>query len=157
MTNNDIIISIRYTLHLKNSEVVELFALAGEEISNLDTVAILKRDDEDGHLPCSDEQLHNFLDGLIVKNRGPKDGPAPKINKRRIDNNMILRKLRIAFTLKDTDVIDILKLTNFRMSKGELGAMARKRIHPNYTECGDQFMRNFLRGLTLKLRPKDLN
>ncbi|MCC6375065.1 MAG: DUF1456 family protein, partial [Moraxellaceae bacterium] len=36
--------------------------------------------------------------------------------------------------------------------KHELGAIFRKEGHHNYRECGDQFLRNFLKGLTLSLR-----
>lgn len=143
---------IRYALHMKNSEVKELFELADMEITLPQVVSLLKKEEQEGFEACTPEQLHAFLDGLITKRRGKKDGPAPKINRSRIDNNMILRKLRIAFELRDTDVIATLKLTGFNLSKAELGAMSRRKKHHNYTACGDQVLRNFLRGLVLKYR-----
>jgi uncharacterized protein YehS (DUF1456 family) len=36
----------------------------------------------------------------------------------------------------------------FRVSVPEVTAMMRAPDHKNYRECGDQFLRNFLRGLT---------
>ena len=67
-------------------------------------------------------------------------------------NNDILKKLRVALKLKDTDVIDILKLVDFKMSKAELNALYQKEDHPNYQECGDQVLRNFLNGLVIYKR-----
>jgi uncharacterized protein YehS (DUF1456 family) len=67
-------------------------------------------------------------------------------------NNDILKKLRVALKLKNTDIIEILKLVDFRISESELGALFRKEDHPNYKECGDQILRNFLNGLVIHLR-----
>lgn len=67
-------------------------------------------------------------------------------------NNDILKKLRVALSLKDTDIIEILKLSEFDMSKAELSALFRNEDHPNYKECGDQVLRKFLNGLITKMR-----
>ena len=67
-------------------------------------------------------------------------------------NNDILKKLRVALKLRDDDVINILKLVNFDLSKSELSALYRKEDHPNYKECGDQLLRNFLNGLIIHMR-----
>ena len=64
-------------------------------------------------------------------------------------NNDILKKLRIALKLRDEDIIEILKLVDFQVSKSELGALFRAEDHPNYKECGDQLLRNFLNGLII--------
>ena len=67
-------------------------------------------------------------------------------------NNDIFKKLRVALKLRDDDIIDILKLVDFKIGKSELGAFFRKEDHPNYMECGDQILRNFLNGLVIYLR-----
>lgn len=67
-------------------------------------------------------------------------------------NNDILKKLRIALSLKDFEIIEILKLVEFEMTKTELSALFRKDDHPNYKECGDQVLRKFLNGLIIKNR-----
>lgn len=67
-------------------------------------------------------------------------------------NNDILKKLRVALKLRDDQIEEILKLVDFNMSKSELGAFFRKEDHPNYIECGDQVLRNFLNGLVIHLR-----
>lgn len=67
-------------------------------------------------------------------------------------NNDIFKKLRVALMLRDDEIVDILKLVDFKISKSELGAFFRKEDHPNYMECGDQVLRNFLNGLVIHLR-----
>lgn len=75
-------------------------------------------------------------------------------------NNEILKKLRVALMLRDDEIVDILELVDFRISKSEIGAFCRKEGHPKYQPCGDQVLRNFLNGLVIHLRgtreqPKD--
>jgi len=67
-------------------------------------------------------------------------------------NNDVFKKLRVALKLRDEDIIGILALVDFKMSKTELSAFFRKEDHPNYMECGDQVLRNFLNGLVIHLR-----
>ena len=67
-------------------------------------------------------------------------------------NNDIFKKLRVALKLRDDDIVKILELVDFRISKSELGAFFRKEDHPKYMECGDQILRNFLNGLVIHLR-----
>lgn len=67
-------------------------------------------------------------------------------------NNDIFKKLRVAHKLRDNDIVNILKLVDFRITKSELNAMFRREDHPNYMECGDQVLRNFLNALIIHLR-----
>src|SRR5690606_2638992 len=69
-----------------------------------------------------------------------------------VNNNDIFKKLRVALQLRDEEIVDILQLVDFRISKAELGAFFRSEDHPNYKECGDQILRNFLNGLVIHLR-----
>ena len=71
-------------------------------------------------------------------------------------NNDILKKLRVALKLRDDEIVEILKLANFNVTRTELGALFRREDHPNYKPCGDQLLRNFLDGLIIHLRePKE--
>lgn len=75
-------------------------------------------------------------------------------------NNDIFKKLRVALQLRDDQIVEIMQLVDFRISKPELGAFFRNEDHPKYMECGDQILRNFLNGLVIYLRgtkenPKD--
>lgn len=67
-------------------------------------------------------------------------------------NNDVFKKLRVALMLRDDEIVEILKLADFKISKSELSAFFRKDDHPNYRECGDQVLRNFLNGLVMHLR-----
>lgn len=69
-----------------------------------------------------------------------------------LTNNDIIKKLRVALQLKDTDIIDILKLVDFKISKTELSAFFRSEDHPNYKKLEDQILRNFLNGLVIYKR-----
>ena len=155
MINNDVLRSIRYMLDLGDGKVVEIIRLAdpGFAIDKEDVQAFLKRDDDPGHVACSDRVLAHFLDGLIVHYRGRKEGEAPRPVDKRIDNNLVLKKLRVAFELKDVDMHQAFANAGFPVSKPELSALFRQLGHKNYRPCGDQMLRNFLKGLTLRLRP----
>lgn len=67
-------------------------------------------------------------------------------------NNDIFKKLRVALMLRDDQIVEILELVDFRISKSELGAFFRDEKHENYMECGDQVLRNFLNALVIHLR-----
>lgn len=69
-----------------------------------------------------------------------------------MNNNDIFKKLRVALQLRDDQIVEIMQLVDFRISKAELGAFFRNEDHPNFMECGDQVLRNFLNGLVIHLR-----
>jgi uncharacterized protein YehS (DUF1456 family) len=69
-----------------------------------------------------------------------------------LSNNDILKKLRVALALRNDDIIAILKLVDFEISKGALGDLFRNPDHPGYEEAGDQILRNFLNGLIIYKR-----
>lgn len=70
-------------------------------------------------------------------------------------NNDILKKLRVALKLRDEDIIQVLKLAEFTVTKSEVNALFRSEDHPNYKECGDQLLRNFLNGLIIYMRGQE--
>lgn len=73
-----------------------------------------------------------------------------------LTNNDIIKKLRVALELRDDDIVEILALVDFKISKSELGAFFRKEDHPKYMDLQDQILRNFLNGLVIYKRgPRD--
>lgn len=154
MTNNDILRRLRYTLNINDSTMIEIFKLADHEIEQSNLTGLLKKEDEEGFVNCSDDVLGYFLDGLILHKRGRKEIKPGETRKSdsRLTNNTILKKLRIALELKEDDMLGILKLANVDISKSELTALFRKEGHKNYKECGDQFLRKFLKGLSIRYR-----
>ena len=151
MTNNDILRRIRYIFDVNDSKMISIFAKAGHEVTRKEISDWLKKDDEPTFQNLSDTQLAIFLNGFINEKRGRKDGPQPEPEKR-LNNNIIFMKLKIALNLKAEDVLAIMALTEFRMSKHELSAFFRKVGHKHYRECKDQILRNFIKGLQLKYR-----
>lgn len=153
MLNNDILRSVRYMLNLNNDQMVAILALTGTEVLPAQIATWVKKEDEEGFSNCPDIVMAQFLNGLIYFRRGKDDSkPAPKVE-RKITNNIVLKKLRIAFELKSDDVLNILTEQTFRISMPEITAMMRNPDHKNYRECGDQFLRYFLRGLTQRIKP----
>ena len=152
MINNDVLRSVRYMLDLSDAKVVQVIQLSGLDV-DLDTIrAYLKKDEEEGYLECDDEVLAHFLDGLIFHLRGKDDSRPAQPIELPVTNNMVLKKLRVAFELKEEDLHEILQSVDFPVSKPELSALFRKFGHSNYRTCGDQLLRNFLKGLTQRVR-----
>ena len=69
-----------------------------------------------------------------------------------LTNNDILKKLRVALKMRDDDIVKVLSLVDFKISKSELGAFFRSEDHPKYMDCQDQILRNFLNGLIIHKR-----
>jgi len=151
MTNNDLLRRLRYALNLSGVGIAEICALGGHEIGPADVLKLLKKEDEHGFVACDDAVMATFLDGLIISRRGPRDtlpGTAQPSDGL-LNNNLILRKLRIALELNDADMLAVFRKAGVSLSKPELSALFRGVGQRNYKECGDQLLRNFVRGLTL--------
>lgn len=152
MTHNDILRRFRYALDISNTTMLDIFRLSHHEIDTATLLNVLKKEGEPGYLECSAAMLGYFLDGLITLKRGPRQTPeqlAPELT-----NNEILKKIRIALELKEEDMLAILKCANVAVSKSELSALFRGKEQKNFKACGDQFLRNFLQGLTIRFRGK---
>ena len=132
--------------------MIALFALADQQVTREQIGDWLKKEDDPGYQKCSDTQLAIFLNGLIYDRRGKQEGPQPEPEKR-LTNNSIFRKLKIALDLKGEDILHIMDLADLHMSEHELSAFFRKPGHKHYRLCKDQILRNFLKGMRLKYRP----
>jgi uncharacterized protein YehS (DUF1456 family) len=153
LNNNDILRSIRYTLKLSDAKMMAVFSLADYHVTREQVCNWLKKDDDPAFQKCGDTQLASFLNGLISDKRGKKEGLQPQAEKR-LNNNIVLRKLKIAFNLQGEEILGIMAFTDLRISQHELSAFFRKPDHKHYRPCNDQILRNFLKGLQLKYRPE---
>lgn len=149
MTHNDVLRSLRYLLNISDSALADIIRLGGREVGNAEIVAFLKKEDEDGYKPAGDGVMAHFLNGLVIYKRGKDETRPTQPIEALVTNNTVLKKIRVAFELKDDDILALLERTGFRVSKTELGAFFRRPDHRNYRECGDQFLRNFLKGLAV--------
>ncbi len=183
MTNNDLLLRLRYALDIKDKDMLEIFKLGGMEVSKEELLKILvkrtKADednklealedtsteeeidnaDENSIISCSNSMLEAFLDGFIIFKRGKQDQKEGTLHKKekaikdnKSVNNVFLKMLKIALSLTSEDIIEIMELAGATISKGELSAVLRKEGHRNYKECGDKYIRNFLKGLAIKNR-----
>ncbi|HQQ74380.1 MAG TPA: DUF1456 family protein [Pseudomonadales bacterium] len=162
MLTNDVLRSVRYMLDFSDAHIINIMAMDDFEAKPEDVTAWLKKDEEEGYAPCPPAALTHFLDGLVIFRRGKQEN-APvvpvvsnafekDIDHNNINNNVVLKKLRVAFELKEENLHQIMEAAGFKISKPELSALFRKKGHKNYRACGDQFLRNFLKGLTLCIR-----
>lgn len=156
MTPNDVLRKLRYALNIPDPSMIEIFRHADRKVELSELKALLKKEDEDGFVACTDKVLGSFLDGFIIYQRGKKERDPMQVAQSDppLNNNVILRKIRIALELKEDDMLGILKLTGTHLSGSELAAFFRKQGHKNYRECGDQVLRNFLKGLAIRYRER---
>ena len=165
MTNNDLLIRLRYALDIKDTDMVKIFNLGGVDLDKDDVRKILvKRSEEDkifqdadtadDFKTCNDKMLDGFLNGFVTFKRGPREGsaPAPQPTKKDHPNNLFLKKVKVALSLTTDDLIEIFKLADADVSKSELSAIFRKPDHRHYRQCLDRDIRRFLTGLTAKYR-----
>ena len=154
MINNDVLRSIRYMLDLSDIKLVQITQLADPAfpVEKADVLSYLKKDDDPDYMACPDSMMAHFLDGLVLHCRGNSPNATPRPLVARITNNVVLKKLRVAFELKDADMHQAFLDAGFPVSKPELSALFRQEEHRNFRPCGDQMLRNFLKGLTLRAR-----
>lgn len=151
MNNNDILRRLRYAFDYSDQKMVEVFNHTDFPVTKEDVSSWLRKDDAPDFQKLKNVQLVSFLNGLIIEKRGKREGEQPKPEKQ-LSRNIILLKLKIALNLKSEEILEILLLSDFRLSKHELSAFFRRPDHKHYRECKDQVLRNFLNGLQIKHR-----
>jgi uncharacterized protein YehS (DUF1456 family) len=142
---------IRYIFDFNDTKMIAIFALADCQVTREQVSDWLKKEEDPSYQNCNDNELAIFLNGLINDKRGKKEGPQHPPEKK-LTNNIIFRKLKIALDLKNEEVLEILALADLRISKHELSAFFRKPEHKHFRVCKDQVLRNFLIGLQVKYR-----
>lgn len=147
MLHNDVLKSLRYLLKANNAKLVEICELAGILVTEEEIFDYLRAEDDPERAPVPEEVMAGFLDGVIYLKRGKDPSrPAPPLELP-VSNNLVIKKLRVAYELREEDMLRILEQAGLAFGKAQLSAILRKRGHPNYRECGDQVLRNFLKGL----------
>ena len=150
MTNNDILRRVRYIFDFNDDKMIALFGSADCVVTRSQISDWMKAEEDPAYIKMSDKELATFLNGLINDKRGKKDGPQP-VPEEKLTNNGIFMKLKIALNLQAEDILAIMAISDFRMSKHEL-SFFRKPGHKHYRECKDQILRVFLKGLQLQQR-----
>ena len=151
MTNNDILRRTRYIFDFNDDKMISLFALADCKVTRAEISDWMKQEDDPAFKKLTDVQLATYLNGLINDKRGKREGPQP-VPEKDLSNNAIFMKLKIALNLQAEDILEIMDLSDFCMSKHELSAFFRKPGHKHFRECKDQILRIFLKGLQMQYR-----
>ena len=102
----------------------------------------------------SAQQLNAYLEALVIALRGPSDkNPEPFANlSKDLDNNAVLKKIRIAFELQ-ADALDVIFLNaGLDLSKHEISALFRKKDHKHYKKLDDVKLLAFLKGLEISIK-----
>lgn len=152
MDNNFILKKIRYALDLNDFKLIDIFKLGGINFTRDEVCTLCAKDGDDNFQFCDSETLEAFLNGLIIYRRGKSSDSNGTPLKVELDNNQILRKLRIALNYKDGDMLAVLKLEGMEFSKNQLSALFRAKDNHHYQPCKDQLLRKFLQGLVKKYR-----
>jgi len=146
MISNDVLRRIRYIFDFSDPMMLSIFELGGYKSTKDELKSWLTKEGEAGFERCPDVHFAAFLNRFIIKKRGPKDDTVP-VAETKLDNNMVLRKLKIALNFQADDLLCMLKMMNFKISKHELSAFFRRPDHKNYRPCLDQVLRNMLDGM----------
>jgi len=146
ISTNEVLYRLIKILKISLDEMLEIYALESYSIEKSHLEKLLKRRQDKEFQLCSYEELGVFLDGLIVSKRGPS--PQKKSEElQELTHNLILKKLRIALNLKESEVEIIFQLAEVSLTKQELKSLFRKESHKNFKVCSDELMIAFLEGL----------
>ena len=158
MDSNDVNRRVRYALSLDDDDVIDLLRLSAFEGDTGNVQAWRLKEGADGYMPCPPEALQAMLAGLIIRLRGVRDDQPPAQPSTQppaqsdkvatvIDNNAVLKQIRIAMSLKTDDVHALIVQGGGKLGKSEVNALFRKPSARNFRRCGDQVLRWFLAGL----------
>lgn len=146
MNNTERMMRLSHALELEALDIVEIFELGQIEMTEESVELVLS-----GKTPLDFESLEAFLNGLIIFNRGEKPNQGPRkpmtIEDPRSTNNVMLKKLKIAFSLNSEDMLDLFKVVEISISKEKLSCLFRKEGHKSYKYARDVYIVGFLKAI----------
>lgn len=152
MKYNEIIKRLRYILDIDDQVLLDCFTLGGCDIALADVEGFCRAADDNAQ-ECTEEQMSRFLDGLILWRRGPSDKGSR--NPVALNNNVILKKIRIALELEARDLDNAFMLADHEISPHEISALFRKPGTKHYVACSDHVFERLLSGLSLYFRSEE--
>ena len=152
MKNNTVMIKLRQTFALTDSDITRIFELGAYTVTpEMIAGYLVGFPTDEGYIKCPNRALIGFLDGFIVDRRGPNPntptpGAAPDTT---IDNNDVFKKLRIALDLHEIDIQNMLVKSNVVLEKNDFSGIFRKKGHKHYKACSDAVLDAFFKGIEL--------
>ncbi len=147
INTNEILFRIKKALNLSDAEMLQAYALESYPMEASHLASLLVRRFDKAFTLCSYEELGVFLDGLITLKRGSSPQKPAEDEALELNNNLILKKLRIALNLKEAETEIIFGLADVELSKQQLSSLFRKEGHKNFRVCSDELLLAFLDGL----------
>ena len=147
MKINDILYKIKTALSLDNETILEIYKLVEYEMSEEHLINILKKHQDKDYEDATYEELGLFLDGLVILKRGPSDKVQDEDTVIELTNNLILKKIRVAMELKESELVILFALAEVTLTKRQIGSLFRKEGTKNFKACSDELLMAFLDGL----------
>ena len=154
MNHNELMRNLRRALAVNEHGLAEIYALCGESMEPEALKNRLKQSNESGYVECEEATAARMLEALIIHLRGAREGAEPPQPQLPLSNNHILKKLRIAYDLKDEDMHRLFATEGTELGKQQLKSLFRKADNKNYLACSDKLLRVFLKGLVNEARTK---
>lgn len=73
MSNNDVMKKLRVALSLNTDQIIEICKLVNFNVTKSELGDIFRNDEHPNFKKCGDQILRNFLNGLIIYKRGPRE------------------------------------------------------------------------------------
>ncbi|HTM98551.1 MAG TPA: DUF1456 family protein [Pedobacter sp.] len=73
MSNNDIMKKLRVALSLNSDQIIEICKLVNFTVTKSELGDIFRNDEHPNFKKCGDQILRNFLNGLVIYKRGPRE------------------------------------------------------------------------------------
>jgi len=147
ISTNEILYRIQKALNLSEKDILEMYRLESYTMSESRLKTLLKRRQDKNFKLCSYEELGIFLDGLVTIKRGPSPKKPDNDKTVELTNNLILKKLRIALELKESETEIIFSLSDIELTKQQLSSLFRKETHKNFKPCSNELLIAFIEGL----------
>lgn len=164
MENNETVRRLRWALSIDDADAARMTRAGGVDASAADAAAWRAREEDPARVECSDPALGALLAGLVLERRGPRqrpdEVPAPSARppataapaggggSARVDNNAVMKAVRIALELRSDEVAGFVGL-----SVAETASLFRRPGTRNYRRCGDQVLRRFFAAVAARERP----
>ncbi len=147
MNNSELLTMMMDKLSISTEDFAACLVHGGVTDAEVATTALVR---------CEKSVVEAFLNGYIILKRGvketkPGDGtkaPLPLKSGKSV-NNVILKKLKIAYSLTNEDLVDVFESVDRIMSKNDLTTYFRKEGHKHYRLLMDRDLIAFLDGVAL--------
>jgi uncharacterized protein YehS (DUF1456 family) len=83
MSNNDIMKKLRVALSLNSDQIIEICKLVNFTVTKSELGDIFRNDEHPNFKKCGDQILRNFLNGLVIYKRGPRDASSAREEKQK--------------------------------------------------------------------------